>query len=105
MASNSLLSKDVCLPYPGSCRGYLGSGSVDFGGLFRALADIEYTGPITFESFSSAVVSPNLSNNLCVWRNLWSDSGDLSAHARGYIDAMWRAALIAARQAQASRSV
>ncbi len=89
-------------PFPpllASCRGYLGSGSVDYGSLFRALADIKYSGPITFESFSSAVVSPNLSNNLCVWRNLWSDSGDLSAHAHTYIDAMWRAALVAARQA------
>lgn len=39
-------------------RGYLGSGSVDFEGLFRGLAEIGYQGPLTFESFSSAVVSP-----------------------------------------------
>ena len=26
--------------------------------------------PTTFESFSSRVVSPSLSNNLCVWRDL-----------------------------------
>jgi hypothetical protein len=30
----------------------------------------QYTGPITFESFSSAVVAPGLSNDLAVWRNL-----------------------------------
>lgn len=53
-----------------SHRGYLGTGSVDFQGLFRGLAAIDYTGPLTFESFSSAVVSPSLSNTLCVWRNL-----------------------------------
>jgi D-psicose/D-tagatose/L-ribulose 3-epimerase len=29
-----------------------------------------YAGPLTFESFSSAVVSPSLSNTLCVWRDL-----------------------------------
>lgn len=82
-----------------SHRGYLGSGSVDFAGLFRGLAAIDYAGPLTFESFSSAVVSPDLSNNLCVWRNLWSDSADLAAHARGFIDSEWRAARIAAAQA------
>jgi len=36
-------------------RGYLGSGHLDLQGFFHALADIRYTGPITFESFSSAV--------------------------------------------------
>ena len=55
-----------------SHRGYLGTGSVDFQGLFRGLAAIDYAGPLTFESFSSAVVSPSLSNTLCVWRNLYA---------------------------------
>ena len=45
-----------CMPCPR--RGYLGSGSVDCEGLFRGLAEIGYQGPVTFESFSSAVVSP-----------------------------------------------
>jgi hypothetical protein len=45
-------------------RGYLGSGHLDLQGFFHALADIRYTGPITFESFSSAVVSATLSNDL-----------------------------------------
>lgn len=36
-----------------------------------------------YESFSSAVVAPGLSNNLAIWRNLWSD-GDLPA-TRGFI--------------------
>ncbi|KAF6263003.1 xylose isomerase domain-containing protein [Scenedesmus sp. NREL 46B-D3] len=88
-----------------SHRGYMGSGAVDFTGLFRGLADIKYTGPITFESFSSAVVSPELSNNLCVWRNLWSDSGDLAQHARGCIHQQWRAALITAQQSKSSNPV
>lgn len=78
----------------------MGTGSVDFEGLFRGLADISYQGPMTFESFSSAVVNQDLSNNLCVWRNLWSDSADLATHARGFIDMHWRAALIAAQQAK-----
>ncbi|OLT03383.1 epimerase [Pseudonocardia sp. CNS-004] len=66
-------------------RGYLGSGHLDFGAFFHALADVGYRGPITFESFSSAVVSPGLSSDLAVWRNLWSDGTDLAAHARAFI--------------------
>jgi D-psicose/D-tagatose/L-ribulose 3-epimerase len=64
-----------------SHRGYLGSGNVDFDTFFKALKKIGYSGPITFESFSSAVVDPALSNTLCVWRNLWSDSDDLASTA------------------------
>jgi len=68
-----------------SHRGYLGSGSVDFGPFFRALAQIGYTGPVTFESFSSAVVDPVLSNQLGVWRDLWDDSEHLAQHARDFM--------------------
>ncbi|WP_028474204.1 sugar phosphate isomerase/epimerase family protein [Nocardioides alkalitolerans] len=66
-------------------RGYLGQGHIDFAGFFGALAEIGYTGPITFESFSSAVVSPTLSNDLAVWRNLWDDGMDLAVHARTFM--------------------
>lgn len=68
-----------------SHRGYLGAGSVDFDGLFRALVHIGYDGPITFESFSSAVVNPDLSNALAIWRNLWTDGDDLGRHANRFI--------------------
>jgi D-psicose/D-tagatose/L-ribulose 3-epimerase len=68
-----------------SHRGYLGTGSVDFGSTFRALDRIGYEGPIVFESFSSAVVSPTLSNTLGIWRNLWNDGDDLAAHANRFI--------------------
>lgn len=68
-----------------SHRGYLGSGSVDFDGLFRALVHIGYDGPIVFESFSSAVVNPDLSNALAIWRNLWTDGEDLGRHANRFI--------------------
>ena len=64
-----------------SHRGYLGTGNVDFDTFFAALKKIKYQGPITFESFSSAVVDKALSNALCVWRNLWSDSDDLASTA------------------------
>ena len=70
-----------------SHRGYLGSGNVDFDSFFAALKKISYQGPITFESFSSAVVDPALSNALCVWRNLWSDSDDLASTALSFMKA------------------
>ncbi|MDQ1082633.1 MULTISPECIES: sugar phosphate isomerase/epimerase [Microbacterium] len=68
-------------------RGYLGSGHLDFTAFFHALADIDYTGPITFESFSSAVVSPTLSNDLAIWRNLWNDGPALARHALAFMSA------------------
>jgi D-psicose/D-tagatose/L-ribulose 3-epimerase len=66
-------------------RGYLGSGHLDLTGFFHALADIGYCGPVTFESFSAAVVSRTLTGDLAIWRNLWDDGADLARHARGYI--------------------
>ena len=72
-----------------SHRGYLGSGNVDFDTFFAALKEVKYQGPITFESFSSAVVDPALSNTLCVWRNLWSDSDDLAKKSLDYMKARY----------------
>jgi D-psicose/D-tagatose/L-ribulose 3-epimerase len=68
-----------------SHRGYLGTGTIDFDSFFDALARVGYDGVITFESFSSAVVHPELSNTLGVWRNLWSDSTDLAKHAHQFM--------------------
>jgi D-psicose/D-tagatose/L-ribulose 3-epimerase len=68
-----------------SHRGYLGTGTIDFDAFFSAVVGSGYDGPITFESFSSAVVHPDLSNNLAVWRNLWSDGDDLARHARQFM--------------------
>lgn len=72
-----------------SHRGYLGTGNVDFDSFFKALKQINYKGPITFESFSSAVVDPSLSNTLCVWRNLWSDSDDLAKKSLDFMKARY----------------
>ncbi|WP_375001162.1 sugar phosphate isomerase/epimerase family protein [Aeromicrobium sp. CTD01-1L150] len=66
-------------------RGYLGSGHLDFTAFFHALADVDYRGPITFESFSSAVVAEGLSSDLAVWRDLWDDGTDLAVHAHGFL--------------------
>jgi D-psicose/D-tagatose/L-ribulose 3-epimerase len=68
-----------------SHRGYLGTGTVDFDTFFKALGRIGYDGPIVFESFSSAVVAPDLSRMLGIWRNLWNDNVELGTHANAYI--------------------
>jgi D-psicose/D-tagatose/L-ribulose 3-epimerase len=75
-----------------SHRGYLGTGNVDFTGFFRALGHIGYHGPLTFESFSSVVVAPELSNALCIWRVPWDDSLDLAQKARDFIQAQLNSA-------------
>ncbi len=67
-------------------RGYLGKGHINFGEIFSAMKDINYQGPVTFESFSSSVVEPKLSNTLGVWRNLWDDSNNLAKKAKSYLD-------------------
>ena len=66
-------------------RGYLGSGHIDFDTFFDAIAEVGYAGPITFESFSSAVVMPGLSADLAIWRNLWDDQVDLARHAHTFM--------------------
>ena len=68
-----------------SNRGPLGSGTVDFEETFAALDRIGYDGTITFESFSSAVVSPALTRALCIWRETWDDGMELAVSARQFV--------------------
>jgi len=75
-----------------SHRGYLGSGSINFDDVFRGVVQSGYTGPITFESFSSAVVNEELASILGIWRNLWTDSYDLALHAKSFMDVRLKSA-------------
>ena len=68
--------------------GYLGKGHIIFVEIFSAMNEIGYQGPVTFESFSSSVVEPQLSNTLGVWRNLWDDSNDLAEKAKSYLNSI-----------------
>ncbi|RFB79040.1 sugar phosphate isomerase/epimerase family protein [Methylovirgula sp. 4M-Z18] len=86
-----------------SHRGYMGSGSIDLAGVFRAVVKAGYQGPITFESFSSRVVGQPLEGILGIWRNLWEDSRDLAEHALMYTRAQLKAAQEAHKQAERSR--
>jgi D-psicose/D-tagatose/L-ribulose 3-epimerase len=75
-----------------SHRGYLGTGTIDFGTLFRALAKIGYQGPITFEAFSAGGSDPALAAELAVWRQIWTDGNDIARHARRFMAAECEAA-------------
>ncbi len=66
-------------------RGYLGTGSIDFQKIFRALHEISYKGPIALEVFSSAVSNPLHSGRLAVWREVWSDSADIARHSYEFL--------------------
>jgi D-psicose/D-tagatose/L-ribulose 3-epimerase len=75
-------------------RAQLGSGHVDFAGSFSALRDINYTGWITFESFSSEVLDEGLSNDIAIWRNTWTDNMALSDHAYRYMVSQIEASMV-----------
>ncbi len=75
-----------------SNRGPLGGGTVDFDAFFGALAEAGYAGPIVFESFSSAVVSPAITSALAIWRNTWTDGPEVARAARSFIDRQLSAA-------------
>ena len=68
-----------------SDRGPLGSGTVDFAETFAALDRLGYDVTITFESFSSAVVSPALTRALCIWGETWDDGMELAVSARRFV--------------------
>jgi D-psicose/D-tagatose/L-ribulose 3-epimerase len=62
-------------------RGYLGSGSIAFHPMFRALCGVGFDGTIAFEAFSTAVTSELRAGGASIWRDLWSDSDGVARHA------------------------
>src|SRR3954451_10284112 len=75
-----------------SHRGALGTGTIPWPEFFAALTEVGYDGIVTFESFSSEVVHRTLSNDLAIWRNLWTDNKALARDALAFV----RAGLVAA---------
>ncbi|TFB71861.1 sugar phosphate isomerase/epimerase [Cryobacterium glaciale] len=73
-------------------RGALGTGNIDWPGLFRQLALSGYTGPITFESFAGTIQPVHVATDIALWRNLWSDPAALARQAHGFIAAQLAAA-------------
>ena len=70
-----------------SHRGALGTGSIAWEEFFAALRGVGYDGVVTFESFSSEVVHRTLSNDLAIWRNLWTDGHALARDALAFTTA------------------
>jgi D-psicose/D-tagatose/L-ribulose 3-epimerase len=70
-----------------SHRGRLGTGTIDWEGLFRALVTSDYTGPLTFESFSSGIVSAATRDEIGLWRNPWNDPAKVARHAATFLRA------------------
>jgi D-psicose/D-tagatose/L-ribulose 3-epimerase len=70
-----------------SHRGRLGTGTIDWEGLFGALATSGYNGPLTFESFSSSIVSAATRDDIGLWRNPWNDPADVAQHAAAFLRA------------------
>ncbi|MEO9337673.1 sugar phosphate isomerase/epimerase family protein [Mesorhizobium sp. SB112] len=68
-----------------SHRGYLGTGNIDFAGIFDALVAIGWDDYVTFESFSAAIVDEDLSLKTAIWRDLWTDNVELARHAHKFI--------------------
>ena len=84
-----------------SHRGYLGTGSVDFTGIFDALVAIGWDDYVTFESFSTAIVDRDLSLKTAIWRNLWDHNVALARHAHRYIELGLETAEIKAKLVEA----
>jgi D-psicose/D-tagatose/L-ribulose 3-epimerase len=82
-----------------SHRGHLGTGILDFPGLFRQLALTGYPGPITFESFSSVIHPRETANTIGIWRDPWTDPAQAARNAHAFLSAQLAAATLAAASA------
>jgi D-psicose/D-tagatose/L-ribulose 3-epimerase len=74
---------------------------IRFDQLFRALAQVGYAGPVTFETFSPDLLEPDFAGLLALWRPFYQDPDDLGRHAVEFIRNKLRAAQTVA-DAQAS---
>lgn len=79
-------------------RGTLGAGSFDFKAYFRALAQNDYAGDFTVESFSPAVLSDEISGAVRLWREPWQEAEKAAAIALDFMKNQWRMAQEASGQ-------
>jgi D-psicose/D-tagatose/L-ribulose 3-epimerase len=78
-----------------SHRGYLGTGSIGFQTLFRALVQTNYRGVISFEAFSSVTCTSSVAGKAAIWRKVYEDGEDVARRGLSFM----RAAHISAEQA------
>ena len=81
-------------------RGYVGTGSIDFAPMFRALVAIGYAGPISFEAFSSSCCNPFIAGKAAIWRSLFEDGEDVARLALEYLQSSMASARRAMVQAR-----
>jgi D-psicose/D-tagatose/L-ribulose 3-epimerase len=79
-----------------SNRSTLGSGTVNFGAYFKALARVGYTGGFTWESFSPDAVDSGITGLLALWRAPWRNNKEAAAKSlaflRSHVTSAWTAA-------------
>lgn len=68
-----------------SNRGALGTGNTDWPAFFQALHGIGFTGPLTFESFSPAVLAPEMTSLVALWRTPWEDPDPVAQGAAQFM--------------------
>lgn len=78
-----------------SHRGRLGTGATDWQSLCRALITAGFTGTLTVETFSSAVLTAGESADIGLWRPMWHDPDALAAQARTFLHDQLSAASVA----------
>lgn len=66
-----------------SDRGVPGQGNVNWEELFRALAEINYQGPLVLESF--AAINPDLLGATCMWRKMSYTSDQLAREGVAFL--------------------
>ncbi|KAK4526946.1 hypothetical protein GAYE_SCF29G4865 [Galdieria yellowstonensis] len=76
----------------------LGNGKYALRNMWRALARMEYSVPLVFESFSNVIVSPFVTEALAIWRNQWEEGEQVAKHALSFIQSEWLAAHTSQRQ-------
>ncbi|MEX0347422.1 MAG: sugar phosphate isomerase/epimerase family protein [Rhizobiaceae bacterium] len=75
-----------------SNRALLGGGNFDFAAYFRALAAANYSGDFTVETFSPAVLSPDIVGAVSLWRQQWADSEAAASSALDFMRSQWQTA-------------
>ncbi|TPW74764.1 sugar phosphate isomerase/epimerase family protein [Schumannella soli] len=68
-----------------SHRGELGTGRLDWDALLRRLVGQGFAGPITVESFSSAIMPAADQIDIGLWRPMWSDADRVARRSHDFL--------------------
>lgn len=71
-----------------SHRGIIGTGSIDWTAFILTLKSIDYRGPITLETFSSAVITEQQSIEIGLWQPKWTDPNKVASDAFKYLNSL-----------------